>query len=685
MASEERKAQLGQMFKSMSQQDQQAYVNSLPKAQQQWFYDNIVRASSKAAPPSPPPPDSAMGGFLRRGGQIISSFNTPPQTPTESAIAAGTSAIPMGEKIALPLYRLITGYPQSVMQGYRQAEHELGEATEIKKINPTLGNLADVRAAATTIGMLNPLSAMSAANVNQLKEEGRGKEATGQGAADILALLAPEAYGRLRPKPKPPSPYAETHEEFSSAAKPHATEEQAVALKKDVGKSGSQLVERVGELKGSKNATRIIETRASEIATEYRRAEENLNAHVMADGRTVGELQVDGSQLSDETVNYNKPGKPSEKIGRSLTLDKALDWLHIANDEAADAFIGKDSIREARAKAVGDELRRILNRDVSRATGISEERVAAVREAQGRNTNIAKTLEGTRLRAQRGEYGKVEDIPTSKTGIVTRAVRHLRGGAQGAANRAVAKTYGRMRESVLAEGTPDPLRDWMRTLPQAVPGYVEPPPATPPPPAERVPGAGVQPRPPAPASAARPGAPRISMEEMEATARAASERAFEESRAAARPPKPTQPRPVSYQRLPAAENEQIAAINEKFRQEQARQQAQGRPQAQPSQPQPQRPGYQRPSLEEEETIARQKEQAYQRRQAQERAAEEQRKKAGSSPEKRYNPELERAKAKLAEKHARWQKAKEGSKEQAALATEIGDLQKQIVDMEAGAK
>lgn len=148
--------------------------------------------SVNAAPPSTDqqPDNSIVGGFLRRALQtakgVASTANPIPSTQ-ELKDSYGFAALPG----MAPVVRILQGQYGASKQAVQQAGQELHAAN-----NPDPGAdlttraLQYARPVVTAASALDPFATSSVTNVNQLEDKGQNREAIGQGAFDIGALLA---------------------------------------------------------------------------------------------------------------------------------------------------------------------------------------------------------------------------------------------------------------------------------------------------------------------------------------------------------------------------------------------------------------------------------------------------------------------------------------------------------------
>jgi hypothetical protein len=124
-------------------------------------------------------PNSVAGGALRRFGSTLEGAwgLFAPKHEDESAFES------------LPPVRLIKGYGQSLNQATGQAKKYFQEGADLPPGNALLKFLDYARGGTTALAGLNPFTSSSAANINDLSDQGRKKEAAGQGGLDA-ALLA---------------------------------------------------------------------------------------------------------------------------------------------------------------------------------------------------------------------------------------------------------------------------------------------------------------------------------------------------------------------------------------------------------------------------------------------------------------------------------------------------------------
>jgi hypothetical protein len=143
-------------------------------------------------PYGPTPPNTVIGGMLRRGRDVVKGAYQTVTAPPTGADETAASAVAPG---ALPVYRVGKG----IVQGEKQAAGQVGQqlkAAAATKGDPVQKGLAYARAGVTAASMADPFATGAVTNVNQLSDEGRYKEALGQGAFDALSLIAGGRSGR---------------------------------------------------------------------------------------------------------------------------------------------------------------------------------------------------------------------------------------------------------------------------------------------------------------------------------------------------------------------------------------------------------------------------------------------------------------------------------------------------------
>lgn len=136
---------------------------------------------------SKPPDDSVLGGFFRRaGGMIKSGIASSIPVPSMDDIRQTADNPTFANKLRLFAHSTpgIAG-PARMLEGQAGAEteaaHQIGEEVHNGEI---------ARPIVTGLSMLDPFATGSVTNVNRLEDEGRNREAIGQGGFDIGTLAA---------------------------------------------------------------------------------------------------------------------------------------------------------------------------------------------------------------------------------------------------------------------------------------------------------------------------------------------------------------------------------------------------------------------------------------------------------------------------------------------------------------
>lgn len=155
-------------------------------------------SSSRAIDPSeiigpadqPKLPNSVFGGAWREAKAIptgIASLFRKSETPEETAIETTS---PLGI-LGVAMYRMGKGEVESRKTLWQQGGQSFERAKEFGEQSPLYRDIEATRGTLSRIGSVLPIPgiAESLSNVNQLKEEGRGKEAAGQGGVDALTYL----------------------------------------------------------------------------------------------------------------------------------------------------------------------------------------------------------------------------------------------------------------------------------------------------------------------------------------------------------------------------------------------------------------------------------------------------------------------------------------------------------------
>lgn len=133
------------------------------------------------------PPNSIIGGGFRRALSLLEgtkNLTAPPNVTSIPTVNAGIGAA-LGP--ILPAYRMAKGVVESGREGLNQARQEYQEAAQVH--DPLTRFLMGMRAVNTGIGSINPLTSGTVTNINKLEDEGRSREAIGQGGLDAALLL----------------------------------------------------------------------------------------------------------------------------------------------------------------------------------------------------------------------------------------------------------------------------------------------------------------------------------------------------------------------------------------------------------------------------------------------------------------------------------------------------------------
>lgn len=152
-------------------------------------HEQIEGVLKKQFPPkADAQPNSVTGGIGRRVMDTLKGLGStfaPPRTPAE--FLAGP---------AVPLLRMGEGAIQSGKQAGGQAIQEAKEAHALPPGNKILKALSYLRAANTGLSALDPLASGTVANVNELQDQGRTREAVGQAIPDVAMLAAGTRVGK---------------------------------------------------------------------------------------------------------------------------------------------------------------------------------------------------------------------------------------------------------------------------------------------------------------------------------------------------------------------------------------------------------------------------------------------------------------------------------------------------------
>lgn len=133
-----------------------------------------VRADELETLPAPPsaPDNSIVGGAYRRGKDILGS----------AASALFAHPVDMDDPTGVK-----KGIIQPMKEGFGQAREQFRSAQGIN--DPITKFLTYLRSGTTALGTANPLTTSSVTNINKLEDEGRSREAIGQGGLDAALLL----------------------------------------------------------------------------------------------------------------------------------------------------------------------------------------------------------------------------------------------------------------------------------------------------------------------------------------------------------------------------------------------------------------------------------------------------------------------------------------------------------------
>ena len=147
-----------------------------------------------------PPQDTVIGGALRRGKNTIEGIYqtvAAPPTGEEQKRGALTDDF-VGEVLQRPA--LVAGrVGRGIVESEKQAAGQVKEqykAAQGVKADPVQKGLAYARVGVTAASMADPFATGSVTNVNQLSDEGRYREALGQGGFDALTLIGGGETGR---------------------------------------------------------------------------------------------------------------------------------------------------------------------------------------------------------------------------------------------------------------------------------------------------------------------------------------------------------------------------------------------------------------------------------------------------------------------------------------------------------
>lgn len=138
-------------------------------------------------------PDSSVGAFFRRGRDIVKGiYKTVTDPPTGEEQKEFPTAF---ERPALVEHRLAKGVYEGEKQAAGQTAEQFKTAQGVKG-DATQKGLAYARAGVTAASMADPFATGPVTNVNKLSDEGRHKEALGEGAFDALSLIVGGKTGR---------------------------------------------------------------------------------------------------------------------------------------------------------------------------------------------------------------------------------------------------------------------------------------------------------------------------------------------------------------------------------------------------------------------------------------------------------------------------------------------------------
>jgi hypothetical protein len=139
-----------------------------------------------------PPQDTVIGGALRRGKNTIEGiYQTVAAPPTEEERKEFPTAF---ERPALIEHRVAKGVVEGEKEAGRQTAGQFKQALQAR--DPVNTPLGIARSGVTALSMLDPFATGSVTNVNKLEDQGRNREAIGQGAFDVLTMLAGGKTGR---------------------------------------------------------------------------------------------------------------------------------------------------------------------------------------------------------------------------------------------------------------------------------------------------------------------------------------------------------------------------------------------------------------------------------------------------------------------------------------------------------
>lgn len=284
-------------------------------------------------------PNSIVGGIGRRVGGILKgvgqTFFGPPQ-PGENIITA------------TPAARIVRGVYQSAKQAGGQAAAQAKEAAAIPPGNKTIKALEYARALNTGLAALDPFASSTVANVNELQDEGRTREAVGEAIPDT-ALLA------LGTKP-------------GQAVARALTPDIPGFVKGKLGKLTNTTPEHVGSFVSKvakENATKIAQAKQAIQETSAKAAQDHLEATLDALHETRGnELQyqqaVKNAQEAAQSAQRALDAEHDTAVQDALQKTREREDLYQselrkAKAESEDAYQKKiREFEESKAKAERD-------------------------------------------------------------------------------------------------------------------------------------------------------------------------------------------------------------------------------------------------------------------------------------------------------------------------------------------
>lgn len=247
------------------------------------------------------PPDSVAGGIGRRVGDLVKGAKktfAPPSTV--GGFIAGPS---------LPLFRMAGGVIGSGEAAGKQAIQQAEQAHKIPAGNKAIKSLEYARALNTGLSALDPFASGTVANVNELQDEGRTKEAVGQAIPDV-ALLAAGSVGKVLPKINNPLTRAvtSTTPRETMAAVRTASEENAAQAAEHKTATEDALHETTGrELKHQQDVAKSNEeAEASKQAATRKHLDERNKA--------IAERQTAEEKIKAEKAKQAKIGPTQVKL-----------------------------------------------------------------------------------------------------------------------------------------------------------------------------------------------------------------------------------------------------------------------------------------------------------------------------------------------------------------------------------